>query len=90
MVKKQSYVIWIQIVSLGKLNQTKQMIFRKILQKMLKLDLIPQIISYIEYCLKKKNKKVIVSMKDELGRKIMAKFVTLREKTYRYLVDDSS
>ena len=57
---------------------------------MLKLDLIPQIINYIEYCLKKINKKLIVSMKYELGRKIMAKFVALRAKTYRYLVDDSS
>ena len=29
-------------------------------------------------------------MKDELGRKIMKKFVGLREKTYSYLIDDSS
>ena len=29
-------------------------------------------------------------MKDELGRKIMAKFVWLKAKTYSYLIDDGS
>ena len=29
-------------------------------------------------------------MKDELGRKIMTKFVLLRIKTYSYLIDDGS
>ena len=29
-------------------------------------------------------------MKDELGAKIMAKFVGLRAKHYSYLIDDSS
>ena len=39
---------------------------------------------------KEKNKEVIGLMKDEIGRKIMTKFVGLGAKTYSYLVDDGS
>ena len=35
-----------------------------------------------------KNKKVIGLMEDELGAKIMTRFVALRPKTYSYLTDD--
>ena len=37
-----------------------------------------------------RNKKVIELMKDELGRKIMTKYIGLRAKTYSYLIDDGS
>ena len=39
---------------------------------------------------KGKNKKLIGLMQDELGGKIIIKFVGLRAKTYSYLIDDSN
>ena len=38
----------------------------------------------------RKNKIVIVLMKDELGGKIMTEIVALRPKTYSYLMDDGN
>ena len=49
---------------------------------MLKKDLIHQIMP------KRKNKKVIRLMKDELEGKITKEHVALRPKTYSYLTDD--
>ena len=37
-----------------------------------------------------KNKKIPGLFKDELGRKIMTLFVSVRAKTYAYLMDDDS
>ena len=39
---------------------------------------------------KGKNKKGIGLIEDELGRKIMTKFVGLRAKTHSFLIDNSS
>ena len=67
------------------------MTFIKLLQKILKHDLTPEImnlnaIPLRDHCLK----DYIGLIKDELGRKIMTIFVGLRAKTYSYLIDDGS
>ena len=62
--------------------------FMKTLEMMLKKDLIHQIMKSKDHCLKEK--KIIGSMKYELGRKTMTKFVGLRSKTYSYLIDDGN
>ena len=68
------------------------MTFIKILQKILKLDLIlrwTQMNIELDGPLPiAKNRKVIRLMKDKLGGKYMIKFVVLRVKTYTYLIDD--
>ena len=56
---------------------------------MLKIDLIHPNYEFNKPLPKGKNKDVIGLMKDELGRKIMTEFVTLRPKTYSYLMDDN-
>ena len=58
------------------------MIFIKILQKMWKLDLTTSNHEKDRSFSEGKNKNVIMLMKDELGRKIMTKFVGLWAKTY--------
>ena len=42
----------------------------------------------IDHSLKEKIKKVVGLIKDELGGKIMTKFLGSRAKTYNYLIDD--
>ena len=68
------------------------MTFIKILQKILKVDLIlrwTQMNIELDGPLPiAKNRKVIRLMKDKLGGKYMIKFVVLRVKTYTYLIDD--
>ena len=66
------------------------MIFIQTLQKMLKLDLILQIINQIDNRPKEKIRKIIGLMKDELARKIMTKLFGLRAKSYSYLIVDGS
>ena len=68
----------------------KHMLVIKILQKMLKLDLIFSVMNQIGSYQKAQKKKVIWLMKHELERKIMTKVVGLGAKTYSYLIDDGS
>ena len=58
----------------------------KILLTKLKKDLIHQIFEVNRPLFEGKNKKQIWLMKDELGGKIVKKFVALRPKTYSCLV----
>ena len=55
--------------------------FIQTLQKMLKVDLILEVINQIDHYKKKNKKKVIRLLNDKLGRKIMTKLVRLRTKT---------
>ena len=68
----------------------KLMIFIKTSQKILKQGLVLQIASLTELYQKEKNKTVIGLIKDELGGKIMKKFVGFKAKTYIYLRDYGS
>ena len=63
-------------------------IFIKILQMMLKKDSIRQVMKLIDPCLQEKNEKVIGLMKDELGGRIMTKFIAPRPQTHPCLIHD--
>ena len=84
MVKRQSYVIWIYIVYIktdGIYKAIAGDVETRFDTSNYELDRpLPKI----------KNKKVIGLMKDELGGKIMKKFVELRAKSYSYLIDEGS
>ena len=60
------------------------------LQKMLKLGFDTSNYELDRWLPRGKNEKVIGLMKDELGGKIMTKFVGLSGKTYSFLIDDGS
>ena len=67
------------------------MTFIKLLQKILKQDLTPEIMNLNAIPLRDHCPKDYIGLiKDELGRKIMTIFVGLRAKTYSYLIDDGS
>ena len=83
----QIYATWIQ-EALSFISKLRM--FMKILQMMLKKDLINQIVKSIDHYLQGRNDKVIGLMKGVLGGKIITKFVALRPKTYSYLMDDDN
>ena len=56
---------------------------------MLKEDLTRQVFKQKDHHLKAKNKIFFGLMKDELGGKIMRKFVGLRAKKYSYLKENN-
>lgn len=56
----------------------KQKIFIQTFQKILRRNLILQIINFEDHCLKERKKKVIALIKDELGGKVVTTFVGLR------------
>ena len=60
--------------------------FIRILQKLLKLDLMIQIMNQTDHFLQEK----IGLIKEELGGKTLTKFVGLRAKTYSYLIHDGN
>ena len=60
------------------------------ISKILKQDLILQIMSQTDHYLKGKNKKVIGLIKDELGEKTMKDFAALSSKTYSHLTDNNN
>ena len=83
MVIKQNFAIWLQTVPLSD-NIYKDIsgdVAARFLTSNYEMN---------RPLLKGMNKKVIGAMKDELGGKIMKEYVSLRAKTYSYLIDDGS
>ena len=78
MMKKQNCVLWIQTVSL----YTKKQIFIKTLQKISETRFQNQNYELNRSLSKRKDKKSIGLMTDELCGKIMTKYVGLAAKTY--------
>ena len=88
MVKKQNSVIWIQIVYIK-----TGVVYNGIADVEIRFDTS----NYELECNsinrplpKEKQKKVTGLMKDELGGKIMTKFVRVRAKTCTYLINEGS
>ena len=84
MVKKQNYVTWILKVSF----YTKKTRWYKNIAEDVEIRFDTSNWELDRPLPKGKNKKVIGLIKDELGGKIMTKFVGLRAKSYSYLIDD--
>ena len=84
MVKKQNYVTWILKVSF----YTKKTRWYKNIAEDVETRFDTSNWELDRPLPKGKNKKVIGLIKDELGGKIMTKFVGLRAKSYSYLIDD--
>ena len=92
MMKRQNWVIWIQIYLIVYIKRDG--IYRDIAEV---VETRFDISNYELECNsidrplpKGRNKKVIGLMKDELGGKIVTKFVRLRAKTYSHLIDGGS
>ena len=89
MVKKQNCVIWTDIIYIFIICIKTDDIYKDIAED---VDTKFETLNYeLDRPLpKRKKKKVIGLMKNELGGKIMKKFLGLRAKTYSYLIDDGS
>ena len=87
MKKKHNYALRIQVASQF---PQKEQIFTQILQKILKQNLIAQIIKLKDHCRakEKKTKKMIGLMKYELDKKVKTKSVGLEPNIFNYFKDN--
>ena len=86
-MKKQNYFIWIHTVLFGYIKTDD---ISKDIAEDVETRLDTSNCELDRPLPKGKNGKVIVLMKDELGRKIKTKFVGLRAKTYSYFLNEVS